>query len=390
LADPCQVVYNLPAASLESPADDARTYSDDNGYCQIGDSGIFMLDHSMLYFGVSLAILSGLMNGTFTLPMRYLGRWSWENVWALFIVVACLIMPPIIMLVTVTRPWQVLAIAPARAEIIALSTGFIWGFGAVLFGLGVSAIGISMANTLVLATSASLGSLLPMLILAPERVGQPQGRAIMLGTATAIAGMSLCGYAGVLRERSEPASPGASRQMVGEARPFWAGLLICTGAGVISALFNVGYSLSQGIIAAAVRAGNTPFAGSNLIWFLVLGAGAIANLAYCGYLFRKNHSWPKYAQSQGAALFALAILMGLLWGGSIFVYGGAAPRLGKLGPAIGWPLSLVVSLVTANLCGFLSGEWKLSSAGARRWMFSGLGVLLLAIGILGWSGRLAG
>jgi len=347
-----------------------------------------MTDYSMLYWGISLAVLSGLMNGTFTLPMRYLSRWSWENVWALFVVVACLIMPPIVMLFTVARPWQMLSEAPARVEAIALTTGFVWGFGAVLFGLGVSAIGISMANTLVLATSASLGSLLPLLILAPERLGRPQGEAIMLGTVTAIVGMILCGYAGVLRERTQKGRD-AARQMVGQARPFWAGLLICTGAGIISALFNVGYSLSQGIIAAAVRAGNSPFAGSNLIWFLVLGAGAIANLAYCGYLFRKNRSWSKYRQPNAMPLFALAILMGLLWGGSIFAYGAAAPKLGKLGPAIGWPLSLVVSLVTANVCGFVAGEWKLGSAVARRWMFGGLAILLVAIGILGWSGRLA-
>jgi L-rhamnose-H+ transport protein len=348
-----------------------------------------MVDNSLIYLGISLAVISGLMNGTFTLPMRYLSRWAWENVWGLFIVVACLVMPPIVLILTVTNPLQVLAAAPARAEIIALATGFIWGFGAILFGLGVSAIGISMANTLVLATSASLGSFLPLLILAPERFGQPQGEAIMLGTVTALAGMGFCGYAGVLRERSEKAGAGGSRQMVGTARPFWVGLLICAGAGVISALFNVGYSLSQGIITSAVQLGNSPFAGSNVIWLLVLGSGAIANLAYCGYLLRKNRTWSNFRQPNTVPLYGLAILMGLLWGGGIFAYGAASPKLGKLGPAIGWPLSLVVSLVTANCVGFLTGEWKLSSVAARRWMMVGLAILLVAIGILGWSGSLA-
>jgi L-rhamnose-H+ transport protein len=348
-----------------------------------------MFDHSAIYLGISLAVMSGLMNGTFTLPMRYLGRWSWENVWALFTVVACLVMPLVMMFLTVTNPWQVLSAAPVRAKIIALTTGFIWGFGAILFGLGVSAIGISMANTLVLAVSASLGSILPLLILAPERFGQPQGEAIMLGTVTALVGMGFCGYAGVLRERSEKAGPAPVRQMVGTARPIGVGILICAGAGVISALFNVGYSLSQGIIATTVEAGDSPFEGSNLIWWLVLGGGAIANLAYCLSLFRRNRSWSNYRLSNSAPLYALAILMGLLWGGGIFAYGAASPKLGKLGPAIGWPLSLVVSLVTANCVGFLTGEWKLSSPAARRWMMLGLTILLGAIGILGWSGSLA-
>jgi L-rhamnose-H+ transport protein len=334
---------------------------------------------AVIYLGISLAIVSGVMNGAFVLPMHYLGRWSWEAVWGLFIAVACVVMPPIMVWLTVAHPLEVLSAAPARAEAIALITGLVWGFGAILCGLGVSALGISMATTLLLAVSASMGSLLPLLILAPERIGQPQGEAIVLGTVTALAGMGLCGYAGVLRERSEKAAPGAVRQMVGVARPFGVGLLICLGAGVLSALFNVGYALSQGIITVAVRAGNSSFGGSNLIWLLTLESGAIANLAYCGYLLRKHGTWTNFRQPQAAPLYALVLVMGLLWGGSVFVYGAASPLLGKLGPAIGWPLSMVVSLATGNGCGFLTGEWKVSSSAARLWM---------AGGILGWSGSL--
>ena len=179
-----------------------------------------MVDNSIIHLGILLAVISGLMNGAFTLPMRYLSRWSWESVWGLFIVVACLIMPPVMLFLTVTNPLQVLSAAPARAEIIALATGFIWGFGAILCGLGVSAMGISMANTLLLAISASLGSFLPLLILAPERFAQPQGEAILLGTVTALAGMGFCGYAGLLRERSEKAGPAPRGRWSAPPAPF--------------------------------------------------------------------------------------------------------------------------------------------------------------------------
>ncbi len=54
------------------------------------------MDNSPVAWGFTLAVLSGLMNGTFTLPMRYLGRWSGENVWSVFITVACLVMPVVI------------------------------------------------------------------------------------------------------------------------------------------------------------------------------------------------------------------------------------------------------------------------------------------------------
>jgi L-rhamnose-H+ transport protein len=57
--------------------------------------------------------------------------------------------------------------------------------------------------TLPLALGASLGSILPLLILAPERIGQPQRKVVILGTVIALAGIILCGYAGILRERSD-------------------------------------------------------------------------------------------------------------------------------------------------------------------------------------------
>ena len=345
---------------------------------------------SVIYLGLSLAVVSGLMGGTFTLPMRFLGRWSWENVWAVYAVVACVVMPPAILFLTVANPSQVLAAAPPRAEIIAVVTGFLWGFGAILFGLAVSAIGISMANTLVLAISAALGSLVPLLILAPERIGTPQGKAIILGTVIALIGMGFCGYAGILRERNPSGRPGAARQLVGIARPMWVGLAICAVAGILSAFFNVGYSLAQGIVTSAVQTGNSPFGGSNVIWFLVLESGAIANLGYCGFLLAKNRTWSNFWQPRSAPLYALAILMGLMWGTGIVTYGSAAVKLGKLGPAIGWPLSLVISLMAANGVGYLTGEWKSSSSAARRQMMLGIAGLLMAIGILGWSGRLAG
>lgn len=349
-----------------------------------------MATSSLLLWGVGLAILSGLMNGSFTLPMRFLGRWSWENVWAIFILTSCVVMPVGIALGTVSHLSEAFATAPTRSVMVAVAAGFAWGFGAIMFGQGVSAIGIAMGNTLVLAISASLGSFLPILVLAPERLTQPQGKAIMLGTVIGIVGIACCGYAGFRRERSQKSQQANVRgKMVGQARPFWTGLLLCTGSGLLSAVFNIGYSSAQGLLETARQLGNSAFAGSNVVWLLMLTSGAIANLLFCGRLFRKNQSWRKYAVEGSLSLYALAILMGLLWGGSIFVYGSAAPKLGQLGPAIGWPLSLVVGLLAANLWGFVTGEWKFSAAADRVWMFAGLAVLLLAISTLGWSSTLA-
>jgi L-rhamnose-H+ transport protein len=114
----------------------------------------------------------------------------------------------------------------------------------------------------------------------------------------------------------------------------------------------------------------------------MLGAGSVANLGFCFFLVAKNRSLKKFAQPGAWRLFGLSALMALLWGGSIFVYGAATPRLGSLGTSIGWPLSLAVGLLLANVIGISLGEWKQASARARTWMYSGIAVLLAAIVLL--------
>jgi L-rhamnose-H+ transport protein len=340
-----------------------------------------------LVIGISLAIASGIMNGIFTLPMRYLGAWEWENVWSLFIFVACILLPAVVLLTTVPGAMHILAAAPVAAERAALLGGFLWGFGAIMFGQCVSALGIALANTIVLAVSSCLGSLLPLLLLDPSKLVTATGHFLMAGTAVAVVGIALCGRAGFLREREAQRAGAETRTMVGHARPLWVGILLATGSGIFSAVFNIGYSLAQPIITTAQKAGLSAVAGANLVWWLMLGAGAVANLAFCIYLFGKNHSARKFVRPGGARLYWLAALMGLLWGGSIFVYGSAATRLGRLGPAIGWPISLAVGLLVANLAGIFAGEWRNASAAAQRWLRSGIAVLLVAIGLLSWASR---
>ena len=72
-------------------------------------------------------------------------------------------------------------------------------------------------------------------------------------------------------------------------------------------------------------------------------------------------------------------MMGVLWGGSIFLYGAATPLLGDIGPSIGWPLSLAVGLVVANVMGLLLGEWKSVEPEAGRRMRAGVILMLAAI-----------
>lgn len=335
-------------------------------------------------FGASLAVVSGLMNGSFTMPMRFLGRWEWENVWSLFIMVSCLLMPAAIITVTAPQSWALLAHVPGPAVKIALLTGFAWGFGAIMFGQSVSAIGISLANTLVLAISSALGSLLPLLLLDRGELLQRSGRMILAGVLIEVFAIALCGWAGHRREKAAGIDSDRGN-LVGRARSISVGLLLATGAGLFSAIFNIGFTLAQPIAKSGRDAGLGQFSSVNLIWLLMLAAGLLPNLGFCVYLFSRNRSFSGFSRPGSVRLYSLSALMALLWGGSIFVYGAAAPRLGALGTAIGWPLSLATGLVLANIIGLALGEWR-QAPRARRWMYSGIAILLVAIVILSQAG----
>ena len=229
--------------------------------------------HDVLIAGALLAVISGVMNGLFTLPMRFLGRWSWENVWSVFIAGACLLLPAVLVGITAPHSYGLLLEAPGRTVGVALATGFAWGFGAIMFGQSVSAIGIALANTFVLAISSALGALLPMLLLTPARIHERSGQMVLLGVAIEVCGIALCGRAGLLRERAAAADQKEQRgDLVGKARPLAVALLLVTGSGLLSAVFNVGFALSQPIAAFGQVHGLSEFASTNLIWILCISS----------------------------------------------------------------------------------------------------------------------
>jgi L-rhamnose-H+ transport protein len=308
-----------------------------------------------------LALASGVANGLFTAPLKLERRWRWEQTWAVFIVTSCLVMPAAMVAAAGGGVRAVIEAAPAAAGW-AVSFGFLWGFGAICFGLSVKHIGVSMANSLVLGVSSALGSLVPLALSHSLGFGESQ-MWLYSGIAAFVLGVASCGRAGVLRDRSQSGSSAA------------AGYVLAIVSGVLSAIFNIGYTLALPLAAAGERLGDAAFPAANRIWLLMLGAGAVPNLVYCGMRIWRGRSAGLLAGPGAGARWGRAGLMGLLWGGSIFLYGAAAPLLGKFGSALGWPVSLAAGLVTANLMGVWLKEWRGASASAVRLMWAGLGWL---------------
>jgi len=320
----------------------------------------------MLPVGLALVFASGLANGLFTVPMKLVPRWKWEHIWLVFIVFACVVLPVSIVAASISQPGLIFDSAPASARLAAILFGFAWGFGAIFFGMSVDRLGVSLANSLVIGLSSALGSLVP-LFLGGAFVLEPRHLLLFGGVAVFIAGVAVCGTAGRMRDRQAPSAASVS------------GYVFAIASGVLSAVFNIGYALAQPVAEAGLRLGYSQFTATNFIWLLMLTAGSVPNIAFCGYLIWRNRSAGLFREGPPHKTFGFSILMGVLWGASIFLYGAATPMLGNIGPSIGWPLSLAVGLVVVNIMGTLLGEWRAAGPAPARRMRTGILILLLAI-----------
>ena len=93
-------------------------------------------------------------------------------------------------------------------------------------------------------------------------------------------------------------------------------------------------------------------------------------------------------QNVGHRYFLYAFLMGACWYGSLIFYSKASQLIGKLGPVVGWPLFMVLVILTSNFWGWRHHEWDHCGRRAQYAMWTGLLLLILSVLVLGYSSSL--
>ncbi len=331
------------------------------------------------FAGMVLLVFAGIMNASFTLPMKYTRRWSWENTWLAWTVFALLLLPPIVTVLTVPQLGGVYASAPGGVLLDVVLFGAGWGVAQVFFGLAVDAIGIALTFSLVMGISAAMGTLVPLVRLHPERLNTPAGHEVLAGVGLVIVGVLLCAVAGRRRERA------LSLQVEGN-RNAAVGLTLAILCGFGASFVNFGLAFGAPLMQAARQYGTGALSAANAVWMPLMIAGAVPNLLYCFWLLQRNRTARKFGDG-GTGHWALAFTMAVFWFGSTLLYGAATAQLGTWGPILGWPVFMSLIVIMATLLGVATGEWKNSGRLPLRIQWGGVAVLVLAVFVLANTSR---
>lgn len=310
------------------------------------------------------------------LPMKWTRRWNWENTWLVFACSAYLICPWIFVLAVIPHPLSILASSGAGklAEVALFGIG--WGVSAVTFGLGVTAVGMSLGFAVILGLAAFVGTLVPLLFLHPATVSVPRMAAIVVSLILMLAGVGVCSFAGKWKEQAP--EPGATVS-------YGKGLIICIVSGILSACGNLGFVAGQPIIGKAQASGVAVYLAPDLVWAFLCLFMFIFNAGYSLLLLHRNRSTAFFGKEGTARYFLFGSLMGILWIGGFFFYGAGARELGTLGPSLGWGILMSVIVLAANVLGVATGEWSKAPVSAKQRLAVGLLLLLVAITGLGYS-----
>ena len=339
--------------------------------------------------GFALIFASALCGGAFALPMKYVRRFQWENTWLWGSFFSMVLIPWVIAAFLLPHPLETLFGAGTKAFMMALLFGFGWGLGTMLFGIGVNMIGLSLGYAIIMGVNTAFGSLLPMVVLSRSDLNTKAGHIILAGICTCIAGVFVCGYAGMIKERGadNATRSGGDRSYRGAVLK---GMLVCVLAGLLAAFMNFGFAFAQEIAQKAHEHGVSSSIAGLATWLAVFAGSFPAVLIGCGWLQLKRGTYRNNLGPGSTRDLWLTVALGALWFGAIFLYGVGAFRLGRIGTSVGWAINISAQLLVANLLGFATGEWSGAPKGSVRWILAGLGVVIASMAIMAYGNAMMG
>ena len=318
-------------------------------------------------------IFASFFQGTFGLGMKYMNPMSWESWWVVHVLVAMILFPMIWAIIAIPDLFEIISNSPKDAIYLAMLFGFLWGIGGIMFGVSVPYIGLSLTMGIVMGLAGSAGSLIPLFQI-ENATSQPSFPYIIAGLLISLIGVAITAKAGIERDKLL-SSDNKSSNIV-------KGILIAVTCGLLSSLLNVGFANAAPIAEKAQEYGVIARNSSLAAWVVVLLGAFMMNFGYAIFLLIKNNSWNTFSLKNAKNAYKWSFIAGFCWFAALGVYGQGAALLGEIGPVIGWPILLGLSLIISNYWAYRAGEWKNARKPFNK-LLLGLLVLIISAVVLG-------
>lgn len=357
-----------------------------------------------IILGVIFHFIGGFASGSFYMPYKKVKDWSWESFWIVGGLFSWLIVPPVAAWLTVPGFAEIIRNSPAQILATTFLMGIFWGIGGLMYGLGVRYLGMSLGNSVILGFCSAFGSLIPAIYYnyvptagkEKQTLGfllhHPGGQFVLLGVLVCIAGIAICGRAGMLKEKEL-----SGEQKTASVKEFnlAKGLIIATISGILSAFFNFGIEAGKPMANLANTnwqlqnpgQGNFLFQ-NNVIFVVILWGGLTTNFIWCMILNARNQTFGDYTRAGTPLLrnYLFCALAGTAWFLQFFFYGMGESKLGN--GASSWILHMSFIILVANMWGIALKEWKGVSSKTKTTIIIGIITIIASVMIVGYGNSL--
>ena len=324
-----------------------------------------------------LLIFASIFQGSFGLGMKYMSPLSWEAWWLIHVTIAMILFPLLWAIIVVPNLFEIISSSPIESIQMAMLYGFLWGIGGIMFGVSVPYIGLSLTMGIVMGLAGSVGSLIPF-FQGSNSTNDPVFSYVLVGLLISLIGVAFTAKAGIDRDKLQNSTESKNKSNITK------GILIAVVCGVLSALLNVGFSNAAPIAKTAENFGVITRNSSLVAWVVVLWGAFLMNALYCVYLLFKNNTWRSFSALDSFKAYRWSVIAGLCWFAALGVYGQGAALLGDIGPIIGWPILLGLSLIISNYWAYKAGEWR-NAKKPFDLLLVGLVILILSATVLGFG-----
>lgn len=347
--------------------------------------------------GVLFHFVGGFASGSFYIPFKKVRNWSWESYWIVGGFFSWLIVPFLAAWITVPDFLAIIGNTDGMTLFWTYFMGVLWGIGGLTFGLAMRYLGLSLGMSVALGYTSAFGSLIPPIYRdlfgsqdpdAATFSGMLQSNSglwVLAGVVVCLAGIAICGKAGVMKENELPEDK--KKESIQEFN-LKKGLIVATISGILSACFNFGIEAGKPMAEIAVQQGSNPLFQNNVIFVVLLWGGLTTNLLWCLLLNVRNKTFGDYTNKSTplANNYFFAAVAGTTWFLQFFFYGMGESKLGN--GASSWILHMAFIIIISSLWGITLREWKGVSKKTFGTIILGILTIMASVLLVGYGNSL--